>query len=79
MDQFASPRFNSRVSQCEGKVAFRGQGIAKAAANRRKGRVAYRCGYCFRFHVGTRKHSERNFTKRNKLIRLFLETELEIA
>lgn len=75
MDQIASQRFNSRVSSCEGKVPFKGQGLARQAAKRRDGRVAYRCSYCFQWHVGNPPPRVPKFEKRHKLIRLFLEPE----
>lgn len=75
MDQFAFPRFNGRAAQCEGKVAFKKQRFAKDAAHRRKGRVAYRCQFCFSWHVGTPPQREKKFTRRQKLIRLYLQPE----
>lgn len=61
-------------SQCDGKAAFKKIGHAKAAAKRRTGRVVYRCRHCFHWHVGTPER-KRKFTKRDKLIRLFIEPE----
>lgn len=65
----------SRASQCEGKVAFKKIGIARAAAERRDRRIVYRCMHCYHWHVGTPDPKEKKFTRRNKLIRLYLEPE----
>jgi hypothetical protein len=75
MDQFALPKVNGRVAQCDGKVSFRIQKHAKEAANRRKNRVVYRCQHCFQWHVGTPPPKAKKFSKRQKLVRLFLQPE----
>ena len=63
------------AAQCTGKVAFSAQRIAKEAAHRRKGRVAYRCKFCFHWHVGTPPQQEKKFTKRRKRVELVFEPE----
>lgn len=65
----------SQASQCEGKVAFRHQRVAREAAKRREGRITYRCRHCFHWHVGTPDPKPKKFTRRQKLIRLYLEPE----
>jgi hypothetical protein len=75
MDAIVKSRLNSQVASCHGKVAFKKQRFAKDAAHRRKGRVAYRCKYCFLWHVGTPEPKAKKFTKRKKLIQLFLQPE----
>jgi hypothetical protein len=67
----------NRASSCDGKVAFLTRGTAKAASERRPGRVVYKCVHCRNWHVGTPDPTPKKFTKRNKLIRLFLETEMD--
>jgi hypothetical protein len=42
----------SPKAQCEGKKAFDGRELANIAAKRIAGRVAYRCQYCRKWHVG---------------------------
>ena len=64
------------ASSCDGKVPFTSRQVALKAANRRTKRIVYRCFHCHLWHVGTPDPKEKKFTKRKKLIRLFLETEL---
>lgn len=40
---------------CEGKVAFASPARARMAANRRPGRMSYRCRFCGAWHVGTER------------------------
>ena len=40
--------------QCIGKVAFEDPSIARRAAKRRDGRLAYHCRHCGKWHVGSR-------------------------
>lgn len=75
MDVQRSTKVNSRASQCDGKVVFKKISIAKAAAGRRGRRIVYRCQYCYLWHVGTPEPRIKKFTRRQKLVRLFLETE----
>lgn len=46
--------FGSPISQCEGKRAFDLRSLAETAAKRIKGRVAYRCKFCRKWHVGNK-------------------------
>jgi hypothetical protein len=75
MDSVRPTHKNPHASQCEGKVAFKRIGHARAAAKRRTGRVVYRCKHCFHWHVGTPERKEKKFAKRDKLIRLYDEPE----
>jgi len=70
--------FNHQMSSCEGKVGFDSRAVAREAADdRRKGRVIYSCRFCGHWHVGSPIRAEKKFTKRKKLIQLFLVTTLE--
>lgn len=69
--------FHRQMSSCEGKVSFDSRAIAREAAKRRHGRVVYNCRICGHYHVGMPDRREKKFTKRKKLIQLFLETRLE--
>lgn len=69
--------FNRQMSSCEGKVPFDNRSIAREAAERKKGRIVYNCRYCGHWHVGGPIHKAKKFTKRKKLIQLFLVTTLE--
>lgn len=42
-----------RLAQCEGKSAFTSAALARRVSKKIKGVVAYRCGYCGKWHVGT--------------------------
>jgi hypothetical protein len=75
MDDIVRTRWNSRAAQCDGKISFRSQRHASEAAKRRERRVVYRCPYCFDWHVGTPERREKKFSKRKKLVRLFLQSE----
>jgi hypothetical protein len=75
MDDVTSTGKATFASQCNGKVPFKKVAFAKAACQRRSGRVVYRCKHCFHWHVGTPERKEKKFAKRDKLIRLFLEPE----
>lgn len=76
MDDYQPASRDARyASQCEGKVAFRHQRVAKEAADRRTGRVVYRCRHCYHYHVGTPEPKPKKYAKRKKLIQLFLEPE----
>lgn len=68
---------STRESSCDGKVAFLTKGTARAASNRRPGRVVYKCNYCRAWHVGTPDPGPKKFMKRNKLIRLFIEEKTD--
>lgn len=37
---------------CVGKVAFTERRLAEMAASRKRGRRAYKCGFCRKYHVG---------------------------
>ncbi len=45
------------LSQCEGKFAFESLSAARASfsRNRKKGRQAYHCAVCKKYHVGSSK------------------------
>lgn len=77
MDDITRTSKMGYASQCEGKVAFKKQRFASAAAKRRDGRVVYRCQHCFMWHVGTpeprKKRAE--FKRRSNLVKLFLDTD----
>lgn len=62
-----------RLSSCEGKVAFLTRGTARAARDRRPGRVVYKCLHCGSWHVGTPSQRAKDVYKRSKLVRLFVE------
>ncbi len=44
--------FGTPTSQCIGKVSFMTRAEAEKAAQRRPGRVSYRCRYCRNWHNG---------------------------
>jgi len=74
-DRIERTAATSRLSQCDGKVTFKHQRRALEAAERRDGRIVYRCPHCFHWHVGTPDPKIKKFAKRKKLIKLFLEPE----
>ena len=41
-----------KAASCEGKVPFETFTLANKAAKRRKGRAAYHCRFCGRWHAG---------------------------
>jgi hypothetical protein len=51
MDQPTSEDIK-RQAKCDGKQQFRSAKIARRAARRKKGRVAYGCSICHYWHVG---------------------------
>lgn len=50
------------LAGCDGKEAMSAQ-IAKRAAKRKKGRNAYRCTNCKRWHVGSGKSGKRRMMR----------------
>lgn len=41
-----------RLNSCEGKMAFASRRIATKASRRKRGREAYKCDFCRKWHVG---------------------------